>query len=427
MLASTTQSAQHYTFVWSRPQFIGTIGLIVALEIESAAGGSLDFQSIAQGPGDMVSTIALKNMLHDPARFLVTAVGIALTLVLVTVQLGLLAGFDRTISAMLDHAKADLWIVPAGTAAFDDPTVIATGARYSALATRGVRSVTPISVGFAVWRKPDGGSTSVVIVGADPKSGIIAPWNIVSGQPEYLRAPDAVAIDASYSQQLGVHQPGDLARIEGRRARVAIITNGIRSFTTSPYVFTSLSLARTYLNTGSARASYLAVTLSSGADAALVKKRLAAKLPNAEVLTPGEFRRRNVERWLLETGAGIALLSGAALAVLVGFVIMTQTLYASVNDHRKEFATLRAMGSSKGFLRSVVLCQAGIGALAGGTLALVADAAVITASSKSSIPIHITPTLTAVLFALAIAMSAAAALAAASKVARVDPASVFAQ
>ena len=85
------------------------------------------------------------------------------------------------------------------------------------------------------------------------------------------------------------------------------------------------------------------------------------------------------------------------------------------------------MGSSKGFLRSVVLCQAGIGALAGGTLASVADAAVITASSKSSIPIHITPTLTAVLFALAIAMSAAAALAAASKVARVDPASVFAQ
>ncbi len=375
----------------------------------------------------MVGTIALKNMLHDPARFLVTVVGIALSLVLVTVQLGLLAGFDRTISAMLDHAKADLWIVPTGTAAFDDPAVIANGARYSALATRGVRSVTPISVGFAEWRKPDGGSTSIIVVGADPRSGTITPWNIAIGEPDGLRAPDSVAIDASYAQQLGVHRPGELARIEGRRARVAIVTYGIRSFTTSPYVFASLSQARAYLSIDSTRASYLAVMLSSGADAALVKTRLATKLPNAEVLTPGEFRRRNVERWLLETGAGIALLSGAALAVLVGFVIMTQTLYSSVNDHRKEFATLRAMGSSKNFLRSVVLCQAGLATLAGGTLALVANTAVIAISAKSTMPIHISPAVGAVLLALAFVMSAAAALAAASKVARVDPASVFAQ
>ena len=219
----------------------------------------------------MVSTIAFKNMMHDPARFLVTAVGIALSLLLVTVQLGLLAGFDRTISAMLDHAKADLWIVPTGTATFDDPAVMASSARYSALAVPGVRSVTPISVGFAEWRKPDGGSTSIIVVGADPKYGPITPWNIAAGKPEDLRAPDAVAIDASYVQQLGVHQPGDLARIEGRRARVAIITNGIRSFTTSPYVFTSLSQARAYLNTDSGRTSFFAVTLSSGADPARVR------------------------------------------------------------------------------------------------------------------------------------------------------------
>ena len=121
------------------------------------------------------------------------------------------------------------------------------------------------------------------------------------------------------------------------------------------------------------------------------------------------------------------MLAGAALAVLVGTVIMTQTLYSSVNDHRKEFATLRAMGCSKGYLRAVVMFQAGIGALTGGILALLADAAAVAVSATSSMPIHITPALTAVLFALALVMSAAAALAAASKVARVDPASVFAQ
>lgn len=375
----------------------------------------------------MVGTIAFKNMIHDPTRFFVTAVGIGLSLVLVTVQLGLLAGFDRTISAMLDHAKADLWIVPAGTAAFDDPALLFNNERYSALAITGVQRVTPMAVGFAEWRKPGGGSLSVVVVGSEPNANTIAPWDITSGQAKDLRAPDAVAIDTSYAEQLGVQRVGDLARIEGRPARIAIMTNGIRSFTTSPYVFASLFQARQYFGTDAARTSYLAVELSPDADPALVKSRLASKLPNVDILTPGEFRWRNVERWLLETGAGIALLAGAALALLVGAVLMTQTLFASVNDHRKEFATLRAMGCSKGFLRAVVFCQGGIGAAAGCALALAADFAVVAISAGSTMPIHITPGLTLLIFGLAVLIAMVAAWIAASKVSLIEPATVFAQ
>ncbi|WP_171988114.1 ABC transporter permease [Hyphomicrobium sp. NDB2Meth4] len=356
-----------------------------------------------------------------------TAAGIGLSFVLVTVQLGLLAGFDRTISALIDHANADLWIVPVGTAAFDDPAQLESTQRYAAATVEGVRRVTPMLVGFAEWRKPGGGSTSVIVVGSDPATGVIEPWNLSSGKPYDLKAPDAVAIDASYAQQLGVSKRGDIARIEGLQARVAVITSGIRSFTTSPYVFTRLSQARAFLNADASRVSYLAVGLSRGTDAALVRERIASKLPNAEVLTSAEFRRRNVERWLLETGAGIALLAGAGLAVVVGSVIMMQSLYTSVNDHRKEFATLRAMGSSKRFLVSVVACQAGICTLAGCALALIGNTGVIAISAISSLPIQITPSLMLVLTAIAALMSSAAAFAAAAKVGRVDPAEVFAQ
>ena len=375
----------------------------------------------------MVGKIAIKNLLHDRTRFLMTVVGIALSLVLVTVQLGLLGGFDRTISAALDHAKADLWIVPSGTGAFDDPAVLENGERYAALSIGGIQRVTPLIVGFSDWRRPNGGITSVIVIGANPRSGTLAPWNVRAGKPSDLRAPDAVAVDASYAEQLGVGKPGDVARIEGQRARVAVITSGIRSFTTSPYVFTSLAQARTFLSTAAPKSSYLAVELVKGADLDLIGKKLSAKLPNVEVLTPAEFRWRNVERWLLETGAGIALLAGAILAVLVGSVIMTQTLYASVNDHLKEFATLRAMGSSKGFLRAVILCQAAIGTLAGCLLAVLAGAMIVSGTANLSMPIQISPILVLVLLGVAAAMAAGAAAAAASKVARVDPASVFAQ
>ena len=375
----------------------------------------------------MIGSIALKNMLHEPARFLVTVAGIGLSLVLLTIQLGLLSGFDRTISALLDHAKADLWIVPTGTAAFDDPALLANSERYTALATKGVARVDPLIVGFAEWRRPHGGSTSVIVVGGDPRSATLAPWDIISGKAQDLMAPDSVAVDETYAEQLGVAQTGDLARIEGLLARVSVITKGIRSFTTSPYVFSSLSQARSYLNTDSSRTSFLAVTLNPAADAHVVQEKLRSKLQNVEVLTPSEFRRRNVEHWLLHTGAGIALLGGAALAALVGSVIMTQTLYASINDHRKEFATLRAMGCSKGFLRGVVLCQAAIAAAAGCLLAAVINTAVVSVTADSFMPLNVSVALAVVLLVLALVMSAISALVATSKIASVDPASVFAQ
>jgi putative ABC transport system permease protein len=375
----------------------------------------------------MVSTIALKSLLHDRTRFLVTAVGIALSLVLVMVQIGLLAGFDRTISAMLDHAKADLWIVPTGTEAFDDPALLQNGERFAALPMRDIERVTPLIVGFSDWSRPGGGTTTVIVVGANPKSGLLVPWDIQSGKAGDLRAPDAVAIDATYADQLGVSKIGDLARIEGQAARVAVITHGIRSFTTSPYIFTSLTQARAYLSAAAPKSSYLAIELAPGANVADVQRRLSAKMPNVEFLTPAEFRWRNVSRWLLDTGAGIALLAGAILAVLVGSVIMTQTLYASVNDHRKEFATLRAMGSSKGFLRAVILMQAMIGTIAGCVLAALTGAVIIGGTANSTMPIQISPALVVVLGIVAFAMATASAIAAASKVARVDPGTVFAQ
>lgn len=375
----------------------------------------------------MIGSIALKNMLHEPARFCVTVAGIGFSLVLLTVQLGLLSGFDRTISALLDHAKADLWIVPTGTAAFDDPTLLENSERFTALATKGVARVDPLIVGFAEWRRPRGGSTSVIVVGSEPRLATLAPWDIVSGKAEDLKAPDSVAVDETYAEQLGVEKTGDLARIEGLLARVAVITKGIRSFTTSPYIFSSLSQARAFLNTDSSRTSFLAVTLSATGDPRAVQGKLSSKLRNVEVLTRAEFRRRNVEHWLLHTGAGIALLGGAALAALVGSVIMTQTLYASINDHRKEFATLRAMGCSKGFLRAVVLCQAAIAAAAGCLLAAAVDAAVVSAVADSSMPLNISVALSGVLLVLAFIMSAVSAFVATSKIASVDPASVFAQ
>ena len=49
----------------------------------------------------------------------------------------------------------------------------------------------------------------------------------------------------------------------------------------------------------------------------------------------------------------MALIGGAILGLIVGTVIVAQTLYSSTKDHLNEFATLRALGSSSGYIHKV--------------------------------------------------------------------------
>jgi hypothetical protein len=69
------------------------------------------------GAGNMplVFTLALRNLFHDRLRFIATIIGIVFSIVLVMVQMGLYLGFGHMVTTMIDHASADLWIMPKGT------------------------------------------------------------------------------------------------------------------------------------------------------------------------------------------------------------------------------------------------------------------------------------------------------------------------
>src|SRR5262249_47414650 len=71
-------------------------------------------------PMSLIYRLASRNLFHDRLRFVATVVGIVFSIVLVTVQLGLYLGFGRVVTTMIDHASADLWIMPAGTKCFED-------------------------------------------------------------------------------------------------------------------------------------------------------------------------------------------------------------------------------------------------------------------------------------------------------------------
>src|SRR5439155_8366274 len=152
------------------------------------------------------------------------------------------------------------------------------------------------------------------------------------------------------------------------------------------------------------RASNLLVRLNNDADRAQVRQAVRAQVGDAEVLTSEEFRRRSRSFWLFGTGAGAALFAGALPGVIVGTVIVAQTLYSSTKDHLYEFATLRAIGCSNGYIYRVIIWQALLNAVIGFALATAIGFVVVWVTAKSALPIVITPALVGGLFGLTIVM-----------------------
>jgi putative ABC transport system permease protein len=375
----------------------------------------------------MIFTLAFRNLFHDRIRLAVTLVGILFSIVLVAVQLGLYLGARKMIIGMIDNSNAQIWITAFGAKSFEEATLLRGHERHAALAVPGVASVEPIVVSFTDWRKPAGGSALIVLVGTDAGEGGLVPWNVVAGDAADLKAPNAVGVDSTYLSNLGLKALGDTAQIDEMRVKVTMLTDGIRSFTTAPYVFTTLSRARSLLSTPADQATFLLVRLQPGADTTTVQRDLADRLANVEVLTSDQFRRRSLDHWLFATGAGVALIGGALLGILVGTVIVAQTLYSSTKDHLNEFATLRALGSSAGYIHRVILFQAGLSAVIGYTLGMAIALVIVHFSERTALPIIMTPGLAAALLAVTVFMCAISALAAIVKVTRIDPAMVFAR
>src|SRR5207253_4170140 len=73
--------------------------------------------------------------------------------------------------------------------------------------------------------------------------------------------------------------------------------------------------------------------------------------------TQDEFSLRTRMHWLTKTKAGIALGCAAALGLLVGAIVTSQTLYAATAASIREYAVLQALGIPRWRMAMSVLAQ----------------------------------------------------------------------
>jgi putative ABC transport system permease protein len=381
---------------------------------------------LPRAPRYSVSTLlAWRNLAHDRIRLLVAVIGIAFAVVLMAVQLSLLFGFAETAAGLITHAGVDLWICERGTKNVDQVFGIPARRQYQALEVPGVASAENYIVQFLPWRRPNGGNEFIVLVGYNVDRGIGGPWNLVQGSAEDLKRPNGIIVDELYTKRLGVTRVGQTIEISNRRARVVALTHGVRTFVQAPYVFASLKTAQTLANMRSDDINYVLVQLQSRADLGEVKRALEAKMPTVDIYDSATFARSTQVYWLFSTGAGLDLIIAALLGVVIGVVVTAQTLYASAVDHLPEYAALRAMGASNGYLRAVIFKQALIAAVLGYAIGISTASFVVWVGQDGDVAMRLPWQLVLGLGVLTVGMCTLSGLIVVRRVTTINPTSVF--
>jgi len=369
--------------------------------------------------------LAWRNLLYDKIRLVATLTGVTFAVVLIVVELGLFCGFRETTSCLIDNSHADIWVSTPNVAylelgaAFNDRKI------YQMKTVPGVADVQKYIVRTTLWKRLDGGFQTIEIVGFNPTANMGGPWSLEQGRVQDLQISDGVIVDEVYKEKLGVKHIGEVFEINGHRARVVGFTRGIRSFATLPYVFTSLQHAYDFAPVPEDQTIFALVKIEPGADVEAVRRAISSRVTNVNVLTNLEFSRKTRKYWTFATGAGLAVLLAAVLGLVVGFVVVSQTIYSTTMDHLKEFGTLKAMGAPNSYVYKVILTQAGIAAVIGYALGMVISSFVVYFGRGAGAPILWNWWMATGIFFVTLFMCGGAALVSINKVAWLDPATVF--
>lgn len=373
----------------------------------------------------MLIRLAFGILRQKPFRSALTCFGIATAVFLSMAQLGLMVGWCNTVTAIIRNAHVDIWIMAEQTPAFDYGTGIPRHTIYSARSVPGVRWAEGMFMGWNYWQRPDGRRANIELIGLDD-SCVGGPWKMQQGNVSASQLPETVIVDELFLTALGVKSTGDETEIFGKRARVGAISQGVRTMTAAPFVFTSIATATKYDRRSSFDdVTYVLVRCDPGRNPTEVRDAIRSQLRGVEVLTTWEFASRSMRYWMLETGIGITVVVTAILGLAVAAIIISQTLFTVTQEQLPNYAVLLALGFSRAQLLACVLVQAivlgGIGILLGSAMFYGG----CLASSRTPIPLETTSLISGGIIALCVLTSLAASYLALKSVLNVNPVSVF--
>ncbi len=375
--------------------------------------------------------VALRMLFGDPGKYLGLVFGLAFATLLMAQQAALFVGLlGRTVSQIMDVREADLWVMDPRVKYSDVSEPMTDTQLYRVRSVAGVAWALPFYRAMGTARSREGILEQIMLLGVDDSTLAGIPPKFLLGDPDSLRAPNAIAIDRAGFGRLWPGVPLDLGRemeINDRRVRVAAVVDASPPFATAPVIFVRYSFALELAAPRRSQLSYVIARAAPGQDAAAVAARISAET-GLQATTSDGFARMTIGYFLRNTGIPINFGITIALGFIVGAAIVGQTFFLFVVENLKQFGALKAIGVSNAAILRMVLLQAGVAAATGYALGIGMAAAFfhfVAEASEALRGLVLPWEIAAGVAAAVLAIIAVAGFASVRRVLVVDPAIVF--
>jgi putative ABC transport system permease protein len=303
----------------------------------------------------MRNKMIVANLVRRPVRSLISIVAIALEVTLILLIAGLCYGILNDSKTRTAGIGADVIVQPPGSSFLTGISGAPVPVKVADVLRRipHVKVVSPV-----IWQISTAGSLEV-IDGIDLPSfeALGGPFQFVEGGP--FRGPNDILIDDYVARQKHV-KVGDPMEILSNTFRVAGIVESGRG----ARKFLPLGTLQD-LNGAKDKASVFYVKLDDPANAAAVVDEVK-KQPGMEkysVLSTPDYLSMMTPSHLPGFKPFIGVVIGVSL--IIGFLVIFQSMYAAVMERTREIGILKAMGASKVYIVNAILRETGFLAVAG--------------------------------------------------------------
>ena len=371
-------------------------------------------------------SVALKIILYDKVRSLITLSGVVFAVSLIFAQIGIYLGLMETASTIIDHTPGDIWITSKNSRNFDFSQPFPEHKINQVLAAEGVKGAEKLIVTWAVIKQEEGGTEQIEIVGYNPDTGIGGPWQMKEGHFSDVKTGNYIIIDESSVRRVGEFKIGDYREIMKRRLKIVGISKGVKSFTTAPIVFMSYKLAQDVGGLiGHDNTVFIIANVLEGFSPKKVVRMMKDNLYDIDAFTKEDFSRKTRLYWTIETGVGFSFLITIVISFFVGMLIVGQTIYNSTMEYLKEFGTLKAIGATNFNIYQIIFSEALITASVGYLVGLIITLLSIKIYVINDMVFTITIRVALSVFIVSLIMCFSAAFFSVRKIRNIDPAMVF--
>jgi putative ABC transport system permease protein len=310
---------------------------------------------------------------HDRGRLLTALAGIAFADLAIFMQLGFQNALYDSNTRLNRAITADVVLISAQARNLIGLSSFARRRLFQAEAIPGVANADPLYATISNWKNPETRKEKqILILGTNPDRPAFDFPEIQQHQNE-LKLQDRYLFDRAargeYQKTIAQLDRGKPVQTDLDRKRIEVIgTYKVgASFAADGSILTSdRNFLRAFPRRDPGSVSIGLIYLKPGADPATVRTQLQAALPSdVNVLTKAEFVQFEKDYWAKNTAIGFIFSFGVALGFGIGVIIVYQVLSTDVNDHIREYATLKAMGYRHRYFIGVILEEALILAIVG--------------------------------------------------------------